>query len=59
MHKQNGRSFTVVAEMDGDVVELDALMFPIVEVRYLGVREWREPEKESADNAAELHGGGS
>jgi len=33
MHEQDGRSFAVVAKVDRDVVKLDALVLPIIEVR--------------------------
>ena len=32
MYEKDGRSFAVVAEVDRDVVELNALVFPVIEV---------------------------
>jgi hypothetical protein len=32
MHQKDGRTFTMVAEMNRNVVELDALMLPFIEV---------------------------
>ena len=58
MHEQDGRSFAVVAKVDRDVVKLNALVFPVIEVRQLRERKLWYSESNSADDGSELHTAG-
>jgi hypothetical protein len=56
VYEEDGWSLAVVAEMDRDIFELNALMFPVVEVRQLAQHKLREDEGTCVEKTEELHG---
>jgi hypothetical protein len=55
VYEQDRRTLAIVAEVDRDVVELDALMFPVVEVGQRTRGGVRESQDGNAERAGELH----